>query len=331
MTQRTAQSATDPSTRPPAGELDALTVFLGADWTDALRPALRFAPLRPGAASRLEPYEQPRSYTVAAGGRRCTGYFDLAATPPSHVTCSAWRPLSSGTQCATCRHREGFTSAHTAHQGAAGIPEHVRRYLAQPHYLYLDVFPDGSSKVGTVAQARLGSRLAEQGAAAACYVARAEDGTLIRRAEADVSNQFGLKQAITTRRKLAALQQCPVDLGQLRVTLSALATDVQGYLRQTIVRGLDVLAEPEPWTPPAASLTVFAAAPLAAYPVSLAEGRHNLVIGGLAGSIAALATAPGAVPGYVADLGTLRGLPLQLSDYAETLAVADPIMQESLF
>jgi hypothetical protein len=326
MTQRT----TDPQTR-PAGELDAPTVFLGADWTEAQQPALRFAPMQPGAASRLEPYEQPRSYTVAVSDRRCTGYFDLAATPPSHVTCSAWRAVSTGTQCATCRHREGFTGAHTVHQGSAGIPEHVRRYLAQPHYLYLDVFPDGSRKVGTVAEARLGSRLAEQGAAAACYVARGEDGTLIRRAEADVSSHFSLKQAITTRRKLAALQQGPVDLDQLRAALSQLADDVQGYLRQTTVQGIDVLAEPRPWTPPASSLPVFAAAPLAGYPVSLAEGRHNLVIAGLAGSIAALATAPGAEPAYVADLGALKGLPLHLSDYAKTLAVSGPTMQESLF
>jgi hypothetical protein len=341
MTEPTSQPQ-PPTTRaqpgpgaagPPQSESsNDVTVFLGVDWTDPRLPALRFAPRLRSARSRLEPFEWPRSYSVLAGQLRlCTGYFDLSITPPAHVTCDAWRPVTSGTQCPTCRHREGFTRAHTAHRGAQAVPEHVRRYLSQPHYLYVDAFPDGTCKVGTVAEARLGSRLAEQGAAAAYYVARAADGTQIRHAEADVAAHFGLKQAVTTRRKITALQNSRPDLEQLRASVTDLADAIQAYLRQAGVPGWEVLPDPQPWTPPPAAMTVFTSAPLPAYPGEINTGQHNLVIAGIAGSIAALAPAPEQSATYLADLTPLRGVPLHLDDYAAALTVANPTTQEALF
>ncbi|MFJ9555301.1 hypothetical protein ACIRPH_15890 [Nocardiopsis sp. NPDC101807] len=43
----------------------------------------------------------------------------------------------------------------------------IRDYLQQPHWLYLDVFANGMTKVGAAAESRRGSRPAEQGPVAA--------------------------------------------------------------------------------------------------------------------------------------------------------------------
>jgi hypothetical protein len=211
-------------------------IFLGVDWTDPATPHLRVAPLQRGAPARLLPYNQAWSYrAVADQPRRCTGYFDLAVTPPAHVTCRDLRVVARGVQCPTCRHREGFTAAHTTHRqgaSAAAVPDHVRQYLTQPHQLYLDVFADGTSKVGTAAQSRLHSRLAEQGPVAAVYVARGTDGAVIRQAEALVADRFvALRKSVTTRRKLTSLQQSPIDTESLRRDLDGLAENVTAYLR----------------------------------------------------------------------------------------------------
>lgn len=301
-------------------------IFLGVDWTDPVTPQLRVAPLRRGAPAQPLPYDQAWSYrAVADQPRRCTGYFDLAVTPPAHVTCQDLRVVARGVQCPTCRHREGFTGAHTTHRDggpAAAMPDHVRQYLAQPHQLYLDVFADGTSKVGTAAQSRLHSRLAEQGPVAAVYIARGADGAVTRHAEALVADGFvALTKAVTTRRKLASLQQSPVDAEPLRRDLDQLAENVTTYLRAH-TPDLEILAPPQPWQPPTASSAVFLAAPLPPYPRDLSAGEHHIALAGLAGSIAALAPAPNHPPTHLADLNQLRGRTIVRREYRPLLTAA---------
>ncbi|MBS2966567.1 DUF2797 domain-containing protein [Actinocrinis puniceicyclus] len=138
-------------------------LFLGIDWADPDQPQVRMAPAD-GGASILSRWDEALQYRSAAPtSRYCCGYFDLSTQPPAHVTCQRRRLIPRGSQCTACRVAEGFSSAHRAHLAAA-LPPHVRVYLDQPHWLYLAIFADGSCKVGTAAESRYKSRLAEQGA-----------------------------------------------------------------------------------------------------------------------------------------------------------------------
>lgn len=274
-------------------------VFLGLDWADVEEPGLRLAPAS-GGSSVLVQWDAPLSYRSAAPGfRRCCGYIDLSTAPLTHVPCDGSRRIPKGTQCSACRAAEGFVAAHHAHLGAALSP-HVRAYLDQPHWLYLAVFADRSCKVGTVAASRQHARLAEQGAYAACFVARAADGIAVRRAEAAVAGHFGLRQAVPTSWKLRALQGS-VDAGAATARLSELADAVTAFLGEFSAGDLavTVLSESAPWHRPACATALFDLAPLTRFPHDLTTGAHTLFPVAASGSIMAVT---GAVDGLNADL-----------------------------
>lgn len=79
--------------------------------------------------------------------------------------------------------------------------------MAQPHWLYLATFADGTTKVGTTAGPRKRSRLAEQGALFATYLAASPDGRRVRFLEDALTSRLGLTQ--TVRAVRALLTQLP--------------------------------------------------------------------------------------------------------------------------
>jgi hypothetical protein len=292
-------------------------VFLGIDWADAERPVLRLAPAT-GGASILVPWDAPlRHRSTASMAKRCCGYFDVSTTPPTHIACERRRRASQGTQCAECRSAEGFTTAHQAHLGGA-LPPHVRAYLDQPHWLYLAIFADGSCKIGTAAASRKRTRLAEQGAYAALFVARATDGIAVRQAEAAVAERFQLAQAVPTSRKLRAVQT-QVDGDALTARVGDLAETTAPYLSQyaTSAAAVTSLDNLEPWLRPPCATALFDRTPVERYPFDLTVGEHTLTPVAVSGSVMALTSGGPALHRndrlYAVDLSTLRGRIIEIA------------------
>lgn len=308
-----------------------LLACVGLDWTDTDAPSLRVASIGRSDPARSAPLlDTVLTYRAdSSRGRYCCGWYDLSGTTPRHVVCSAWTQLSKGRQCRACQYEEGFLTAHQSHRGGTGMPAKVRAWLDQPHWLYLDIFADATIKVGTVADARRGTRLAEQGPVAAFYVARADNGTDIRKVESLISTEHKLPQAVQSGRKLRALQT-PVDHQQLSQTLAEFVDHVRPYLEDIADRYEWITPiDPQPWEPASYATAVFDAAPVAPYPASLSEGSHRLHIRGVSGPIALITTDEADdAQQYAAELSKLTGYAIALGAHNADDA---PAIQSSLF
>jgi hypothetical protein len=301
----------------------------GVDWSDVDDPKIRLSPLGADASAMLIPLTGGlRFRLVEPGIRYCCGWFDLTATEPRHRSCSPPRRVTSGWQCPRCRAREGFLPVHQSHRTDAELPENVRHYIAQPHWLYLGVFADGSVKVGTVAQARFRSRLAEQGPVAGCYVGHAGNGVDIRKAEAAVSATFGLAESVSAKRKLDAVCR-QVDAAALAGTLLPVADDVQSYLGDLaavygLVRPVDPVLR---WEMPSIARNLVEATPLVRYPEDLTSGDHSLFVKAMNGPVAMFSLqADPAAELYAADLSVLRGMHLTFGEFASTVGAVQPAL-----
>ena len=278
------------------------------------------------AGSRLVPLLDEHTFHVQDEQKHCVGWFDLNGPHAAHRVCERAQPLERGRQCRHCQYREGFLAAHQAHSDPAALPTNIRAYLQQPHWLYLDIFADGTTKVGTAAESRRRSRLAEQGPTAAVYVARTDDGIAVRALETAVSERFNLTQQVRSSRKVRGLQN-KVDPTALTEDLGALSARVCSYLADITAdrSGTQVFCDPEAWVRPACADTVLEAAPVLAYPDQLTTGSHRIHIHGASGPVALLSTDP--TPGaarYCADLSSLVGR--RLHPASEAAPTASPTL-----
>lgn len=306
--------------------LDAPVTLLGLDWSEPDAPKLRTTAPGGETGSRLVPLLDEHTFHVEADQRYCVGWFDLTGPQATHVVCERPQSLERGRQCRHCQYREGFLAAHQAQSDPASLPKNIREYLQQPHWLYLDIFADGTSKVGTAAESRRRSRLAEQGPAAAVYVARTDDGIAVRALETAVSEHFNLTQQVRSARKVRGLQE-KVDPAALTEDLGALSARVTSYLADITAGrgGAQVFSDPEAWVRPACADTVLDAAPVLAYPEKLTTGTHRIHVHGASGPVALLSTDP--TPGaarYCADLSTLVGR--RLHPASEAAPAASPTL-----
>jgi hypothetical protein len=263
------------------------------------------------------------------GTRYCCGWFDYTGAEPQHRPCAGRLAVTGGWQCARCRVCEGFVPVHQAHRSSSRLPENVRRYMACPHWLYLSIFVDGSIKVGTAAQVRLRSRLTEQGPVAGRYLARAENGVDVRKAEAEVSARLGFKQAVSSSRKLRALGG-RIDIPALNRDLTGAAAVAEPLLRELAdTSGWITPLVPElHWEMPAIARALVEAAPLVRYPSDLAAGDHSLFITAASGPLAMFTVRhrPEASV-YLADLSALRGSLLTFGEFSSDIGE----VQASLF
>lgn len=300
-------------------------VCLGIDWSQPDQPALRLGQHGSSEPSWLQPLADALGFRITRPERYCSGWFNLTGSTPRHVICESWEVITRSKQCQRCQYLEGFIGVHQAHRRIGELPANIQEYLRQPHYLYIAAYADGSTKVGTAAQVRMLSRLAEQGAATACFIAEAADGLRVRQAEAALSASLGLKQALTTKRKLEALTTA-VDLSRIRQTLER---TVQASAQ--IVDSLDIanrLAQPQWWTPSSRALAAFASAPVALYAHTLSTGEHGLKFHGVTGTIAVFFTQPeDGASAFAADLSDLQGRELEFGDFHSP----DQAVQAQLF
>lgn len=254
----------------------------GIDWSNPTAPRIRCVDDTTSATTFFTHDSVLRFSVDETKGRRCLGWRDLTAEGPGHSPCDRGATVTAGRQCDRCRNREGFTTVHQAHVSGTHIHPNVRTYLAQPQWLYVDVFAGGQMKVGTASEFRKHPRVAEQGAVCALFVARSTDGYSIRALEARVSEHFHLSQAIRTSRKIEALTG-PLDREKLRKSLHHFVSSIKDELNDigSDIDGIEILEAPEEWTAPACADMVFDAAPLIAYPHTFESGEHSLYLGAL--------------------------------------------------
>lgn len=274
-----------------------------------------------GAGTRL-------GFRLGAAGRSCLGHHKVHGPKErDHVLCPARAEAAKGSQCERCFVLDDSRLIHDFHRGGR-VPPGLRAYLMQPHWLYVATFASGATKVGTAADLRKWHRLAEQGAVVARYVARAEDGRVVRVLEDMVTREAGLPQQVRSAAKAAALA-APLPAVEVDARNRALAGQVRTLLGAAAVDGFAVVDED--WARPAladAACTPAACTPAArhGYPHDLGAGEHGFRIGSLSGAVA-LAAIDGTELAFIVNLGSLKARTIVPGDFGSAV----PAVQESLF
>ena len=253
---------------------------------------------------------------------RCLGRIERSVEGSSYVACLS--PSARGRRCERCQVIENVSAAnmHQAHRkGRDSIDQRMAEYLSHPHRLYVAIFRDGSTKVGTTRGSDGGQRLVEQGAWFARYVAHVDDGFLVRELEDVVSKSINLGQAVDTRKKFSGHLRAQRN-NELETTLDDLSAEVGKVLTAQERDGWASLDET--WTNPALNDERWM--DLVAYPAALTHGAHEFTIHSMVGRLAAC-DRPGFGETFLFDTQPLLGRPLEPGDFE----LDKLILQESLF
>nr|WP_217508977.1 DUF2797 domain-containing protein [Pseudarthrobacter sp. C4D7] len=270
--------------------------------------------LRPGSRLGLH---------VVEPGRFCLGHIQVqSARSRRHILCHSAAPAVRGKQCERCFVLDESRLMHDFHRGGRVTPG-LRDYLMQEHWLYVATFAGGTTKVGTASGPRKWNRLAEQGAAAARYVARAQDGRVVRILEDLVTARLGLTQQVRSAAKGEALLQ-PLPAEALDAVNAGAAGDVRALLAGTAVNGFQTVEEQ--WLRPGHADALFGRSPRHAYPHALDRGQHGFDVAAISGANI-LARLDGTDARFVVDLSRLAARTVVLGEYASEV----PAVQESLF
>lgn len=248
-------------------------------------PMLR---LRQAANWRTEYLEPNRVLSLEIGDLKfCLGYVTMNKDGSRNtLPCTKTKALRTGTQCDRCRRMDQTKFMHHFHK-TGEAPEGLRKYLEQPHFLYIASFAHGVTKVGTTSTQSKWSRLAQQGAVIARYVARASDGAAIRILEDLVTEHVGLSQQVRQKSKIKGLSSWELDYAQLDAINSEAAERAREFLGSQ--RGLDtygVELRDELWQQPSFAKPVIEAwdsRSLHAWSSALPGSTVNLRIRGVLG------------------------------------------------
>lgn len=329
-----ARPVTDPGALAPTGperpcvvggQPGGGTLVRGITWS-ADGPALALTtddgglrlPLGPGLWLRFRV-----EYGAGVPARYCLGFsVVLGPNDAEHHSCPTLQAAERGYQCGSCFARDDFRFMHDFHRSGIGPPG-LKAYLAQPHWLYIATFADGTVKVGTASQRSKWSRLAEQGAIVARYVAHARDGSVVRMLEDAVSAELGLTQFVRGAAKFASLLQ-PKPEAELDAVNATASDAAHAFLSTCALDGFETVTERFDLGPFAAA--VARSDRRIAYPLPLSCGEHGMRLDSMVGSYALVALDDTGTA-FLADLAGLKGHKIQFGDYATEV----PALQESLF
>ena len=295
----------------------------GVSWDDAGPSLALRTPHGAAERLRLDPGTELSFRVLPGAARHCLGSVKVRDRGSRSRELCPWQaPAERGYQCGPCFARDDLRFMHNSHRSGFAPPG-LKLYLAQPHWLYVATFGDGTTKVGTAADVRRQLRLTEQGAVCARYVAHADDGRVVRVLEDLVTAEVGLVQAVRSGAKTAALAR-PLAPEALDRINAGHADRTRTMLAASGAGGFRIVDRQ--WARPAQADNVLRAAGVEAYPLDPGEGEHGLVILAMLGA-AALVTAGGAETPFLADLGRLKGRRLQTGRYRSAL----PALQPALF
>lgn len=297
----------------------------GISWTPA-GPSLSLTTDDGGARLPLLPGQWLRFEVLSGDGvpaRFCLGFTRVEESgQPEHIPCPSGQGAERGFQCGACFAKDQLRLMHDFHRSGQGSPG-LKAYLSQQHWLYIATFADGTTKVGTASERSKWSRLAEQGALVARYVARAQDGAVVRHLEDAVSTNLPPTQFVRGAAKFAALLQPRPPL-HLEQTNKAMADVVRQYVAGLALEGFEPVDEQ--WVRSDISETVAVPSRRTAYPQSLDSGQHGMLLDSMLGPTA-LATLDNVDGEFLVDLGALKGRKIRLGDFQTDI----PALQESLF
>lgn len=134
----------------------------------------------------------------------CTGYFKDNKRLPCLLQKSKSLPAEiSGTQtqCPVCEKAQGFKDAFLFGKEPN---ETAKKYLTQPHFVYLAVFYPNLLKVGTASNVRKFLRPIEQDALVYSYIAQS-DGFNIQKLERKISKEFNITEFVQSSHKFKYL------------------------------------------------------------------------------------------------------------------------------
>ncbi len=317
---------------PPAD----VAVLLGVTWRSG-QPELR---LRRGRSttSTLVPLTGASLHYRPTGRRVCLGHSPFRNPKVDYLDCLR-PPAVNGKRCDRCAASEATFAAslHHAHtRELSMIDPAVREHLQQKNLLYLAGFRDGSIKVGTTTEGRTQQRLAEQGAWRALLVAEAIDGVAVRQLEDLVTEILDIPQSVSIGRKLDGLAVSSVmEAAEREAVLERRLASAGAKVRQIIDHAGDSRFEATvvDWQAPSHGHATWTR--IHRYPLPLDDGAHQLeIVDAVGRAIAfrrsATSRAGGASPDgdlFVADIGRLFGLELELGDHGST----EITVQDSLF
>ena len=297
----------------------------GVSWTEA-GPALSLTTDDGDARLPLVPWQWLRFEVLSGDGvpdRHCLGFTRVEESgQPQHFPCTTGQDAQRGFQCGACFARDQMRPMHDFHRSGLAPPG-LRAYLSQQHWLYIATFADGTTKVGTASQRSKWSRLAEQGALVARYVAKARDGAVVRHLEDAVSANLPPTQFVRGTTKFAGLLQPRPPLHLDRAN-DAMASVVRDYLAGLALDGFEPAEEQ--WQRSDFSEAVAIPGRRTAYPQPMSSGRHGVRLDSMLGPTV-LAELDDADGKFLADLGALKGRKIRFGDYHTDV----PALQESLF
>lgn len=322
-----AQPLDPPPPGAPSGAKSGSVVLLGSGWTASGCVArLRV----PGEPSELVPMDGLElQYRVPEHGpRHCIGHHRPSRGDGGYTDCDN-PPQPTERTCVSCAVADATfaSNLHHAHtRDRAAIDRAMVEHLEQSNVLYLAAFRDGSIKVGTSTGHRRDTRLTEQGAWQAISVADVSDGFAVRRLEDLVTDKLGLSQSVAVKRKLAGMVS-PMTDAAITDRLDRLVDEVHSLIS---------LSPDSDHAEPTRALWSFPEADhpqwdgLVQYPSRLDAGSHHVRVLAMCGRIALLVrpTADGGDGSdrFVADIGQLYGVELDLGDYTpDELAIQDSL------
>lgn len=255
--------------------------------------------------------------------RTCIGHVPFRAGRGDYVDCN--NPPESGSRiCDRCAVVEATfaSNLHHAHtRGSAELDPAVAEHLNQPNRLYLAAFRDGSMKVGTSTLSRADRRLSEQGAWQARFIAETTNGRAVRTLEDAVTQELGIAQSVSNRRKRRGLV-APVDD-------EALASELASFGRLAVEHVVDpartasVAAIDESWHNPLWNDALVST--VIDYPLRVDRGRHDLELLGAIGRLL-LARRPSGPDVFVLDPAPLFGRWLEVGDFgSDEIAIQDSL------
>lgn len=268
--------------------------------------------------------------------RHCLGYSTVHGPKQrEQFACATHSTAERGFQCGPCFARDDFRYLHDIHRSGFAPPG-MQAYVDQQHWLYVATFADGTCKVGTASDRSKFSRLAEQGAVAARYVAWTRDGRIVRHLEDAVTQHRGLVQAVRSSSKFAALAN-PLPPGEVDGINAIEAARVRQMLDAGAGPGEYVTANAgesptgahtveEQWARPAGAGMVCEARSALAYPHDVATGSHGLKLEAVHGSFARAGIDDSDIS-FLVDLGQLKGKRVEFGQFTSEV----PAVQESLF
>ena len=294
-----------PVTSPRDGEY----VCHGVTWTTG-DPRLLLSPLPGGPPTYAEIMKRRLGFQTGTG-RWCTGRYQFTDTVHVEaVACPGRAPAEQSGQCARCAGQDDFRFAHQIHQGGH-VPDAVRRYMNQPHWLYLATFADGTTKVGTAAEQRKRSRLDEQGALFATYLAKADNGRSVRHLEDALTHRIGVPQTVRAAAKLQALAGM-ADLSTARAAhekgIARAAEELADMNIPAVLDAWDPPPDGERLRTPGSGRTL--------YPHDLREGEHGFTPLSCVGSQVLAVLDSDEDPAYLLDLGVLKGRRILLGPFS---------------